>query len=208
MKEKKAIFWDFDGVIKESVDVKTEAYIRFFDEYGPEISAKVRMHHEANGGLSRFEKIPIYLDWAGVNVTETLLERCCMDFAEMVVEKVIDSKWVKGAREYLEKNNSRQRFVIVTGTPQKEMELILWRIGIDKWFDLVYGAPFPKHDAVRSVIDSWGLMPKDCLLIGDSGSDLKAAVDNDIEFLLRLTKVNHNIQAQHSGRVIKDFSNE
>ena len=55
------IFWDFDGVIKESVSVKTDAYVELFSLYGSDICKQVRKHHLANGGMSRYDKIPLYL---------------------------------------------------------------------------------------------------------------------------------------------------
>ena len=32
LKKYKNIFWDFDGVIKDSVDVKSEAFLNLFEE--------------------------------------------------------------------------------------------------------------------------------------------------------------------------------
>lgn len=40
----KAIFWDFDGVIAESVNVKTEAFYNLYLPYGIEIAEKVRRY--------------------------------------------------------------------------------------------------------------------------------------------------------------------
>ena len=42
MRERSVIFWDFDGVIKESVGVKTEAYVKLFAPFGAPIAARVR----------------------------------------------------------------------------------------------------------------------------------------------------------------------
>ena len=57
------IFWDFDGVIKESVSIKTDAYIKIFEPYGKNIQDLVKNHHEINGGVSRFEKIPLQVKY-------------------------------------------------------------------------------------------------------------------------------------------------
>ena len=38
------IFWDFDGVIKESVSVKTDAYVELFRPYGSHVCKKIRKH--------------------------------------------------------------------------------------------------------------------------------------------------------------------
>jgi beta-phosphoglucomutase-like phosphatase (HAD superfamily) len=65
VRDRRVLFWDFDGVIKESVGVKTEAYTRLFEPFGAAVAARVREHHEAHGGMSRFEKLPLYLGWAG-----------------------------------------------------------------------------------------------------------------------------------------------
>ena len=42
IKETKTIFWDFDGVIKESVEVKSDVYESLFLPFGDNIANKVR----------------------------------------------------------------------------------------------------------------------------------------------------------------------
>ena len=59
------IFWDFDGVIKDSVLVKSDAFEELFLPFGSDVAKKIRMHHEDNGGMSRHDKLPIYLNLAG-----------------------------------------------------------------------------------------------------------------------------------------------
>ena len=38
-------FFDFDGVIKDSVDCKTEAFELMYSKYGFEIAEKVKKYH-------------------------------------------------------------------------------------------------------------------------------------------------------------------
>ena len=42
LKSAKVIFWDFDGVIKDSVKVKTDAFEKLFSTYGNDIVKKIR----------------------------------------------------------------------------------------------------------------------------------------------------------------------
>ena len=70
VKQAQVIFWDFDGVIKDSVQVKSLAFQKIFSEYGFDVVNRVRRHHERNGGMSRFEKFPLYLSWANQTVTD------------------------------------------------------------------------------------------------------------------------------------------
>ena len=77
IKYSEVVFWDFDGVIKDSVEAKSLAFEKLFAIYGPEISKKVRKHHEQNTGLSRFDKIPIYMSWSGEFVSDKSVQEFC-----------------------------------------------------------------------------------------------------------------------------------
>ena len=50
------IFFDFDGVLAESVQVKSDAFFKLYLPYGEEVAQKALNHHINNGGMSRFEK--------------------------------------------------------------------------------------------------------------------------------------------------------
>ncbi|MCX5934210.1 MAG: hypothetical protein NTU99_05390, partial [Pseudanabaena sp. LacPavin_0818_WC45_MAG_42_6] len=49
-----AIVFDFDGVLVESVDVKTQAFGTLYAEYGDLIVEQVKAYHLLHGGVSRF----------------------------------------------------------------------------------------------------------------------------------------------------------
>ena len=63
LKEGRVVFWDFDGVIKDSVLVKSKGYEKLFLPFGKEVVDRVNQHHENNGGVSRYEKI--HYIWVG-----------------------------------------------------------------------------------------------------------------------------------------------
>ena len=119
------VFWDFDGVIKDSVDVKTAAFLSLFPNASESTLEKISKHHLANGGMSRFEKIPLYLKWSGLSADEATVAQYCSIFSIKVCQAVIDSRWVSGVLEYLASNHSRQKFALITGTPIDEIEFIL-----------------------------------------------------------------------------------
>jgi phosphoglycolate phosphatase-like HAD superfamily hydrolase len=205
LKDRSVLFWDFDGVIKDSVAVKTNAYAQLFSRYGTDIEARVRDHHERHGGMSRFEKIPLYLGWAGQPVTQEEVDQMCAAFSALVMQDVVDSAWVPGAREYLDKNHKRQRLVLLTATPQYEMERILDLLHITHWFKEIHGAPTSKAEAIGSVVARWRVPLTDALLIGDSRSDYLAAQATGVDFLLRQTPFNSALQVEHTGRQCQDF---
>jgi phosphoglycolate phosphatase-like HAD superfamily hydrolase len=199
------LFWDFDGVIKDSVNVKSMAFEQLFLPFGKSIADRVRLHHECNGGVSRYDKIPIYLAWAGEAVNDSNIQKFCDRFSSIVQQAVIDSPWVPGVREYLEANFRRQRFVLVTATPQAEITKILTELNLLYCFTKVYGAPKPKSEAVRECLLQWKYSQEQAILIGDSRSDRDAAEVNGIRFLLRRTPLNHELELDQSGFTIEGF---
>lgn len=202
------VFWDFDGVIKESVTVKSVAFERLFLPYGRELATRVRQHHEVHGGVSRFEKMPIYLGWAGEPATPEQIQRFCDRFAQGVRQAVIDAPWVPGVREYLAGNDRQQRFVLVTATPQEEMQQILSALGIIHHFREVHGSPTTKAAAVRDVLQRWQCPADKALVVGDSETDLEAAAASGVPFLLRRTDLNGPLQDRHSGPSFESLNHE
>jgi phosphoglycolate phosphatase-like HAD superfamily hydrolase len=208
VKEFKIVFWDFDGVIKDSVSVKSLGYAKLFSSFGQEVVARVNQHHEANGGISRYEKIPLYLSWAGELASPAQVHEFCVRFSDLVQQAVIDSPWVPGIYEYLKSHHARQCFILITGTPQGEIERILSSLEIAQFFKEVHGAPKIKEIVVNEVLTQLGYPPEQALVIGDSNTDLEAAKGNNVAFLLRSTQHNHNLQEKYSGPRFENFKNE
>lgn len=195
-------------MIKDSVDVKTEAYENLSLPYGSEIASRVCEHHEANGGVSRFDKVPLYLEWAGQSATPEQIEECCQQFSKAVVQAVIDSPWVPGVREYLLKHYMDQYFVILTATPQDEIEKILGSLQLRHCFKEVFGAPTKKDCAIKEVLERLKCSPDEAVMIGDSESDFLAAQANSVPFLLRRTPLNGRLQASYQGPMFDDLNDE
>ncbi|MCW7493167.1 HAD hydrolase-like protein [Leptospira sp. 2 VSF19] len=204
LKEFKLIFWDFDGVIKDSVDVKTDAYLALFPKAPKNILEQIKSHHLEYGGISRLEKIPLYLDWVGIYPTDQVISQYLDQFANLVVQKVISSPWVPGVEQLLKQKLDHQKFVIVTGTPQKEIEEILLQLEIVSLFDHIFGAPTKKPNAIQWTLQNHYIQKEDSILIGDSKTDWLAANETGIQFLLRETN-NSDFSVQYSGNKLKDF---
>lgn len=199
IKDYELVFWDFDGVIKDSVDVKTSAFISLFPDAPDSILKKISQHHLRNGGMSRFEKIPLYLGWSGLNTDEAAVARYCNIFSEKVCQAVIDSKWVPGVFEYLACNYMHQKFVLITGTPIDEIEFILTELKIRNYFFQVHGAPKKKSPAIQESLEKFQINPKESISIGDSLEDYEAARENNVSFVLRVRGENLSLFKDYSG---------
>ena len=185
----RVIFWDFDGVIKDSVPVKTEAFRKLFLPYGDDVAEKVVKHHIANGGISRYEKIPYYFNnYIGEKISKKRLELLTNEFSNLVVDEVVDCPWIPGAEDYLRENPYGQKFILVTGTPQNEIEIILNKLHLAELFLSIHGAPEEKSIAVSDNMKKYGYKCSDSIFIGDSMTDYKAAEANNVLFIFRGNK--------------------
>ena len=184
----KAIIFDYDGVISESVNVKTEAFAEMYSQYGKAIENKVVEHHLANGGMSRFEKFKIYHEkYLGQIINKSVIDELSKTFSNIVLQKVISAPYVKGAYEFLSKNYQKFDFHISTGTPTAEIDTILIEKNIRHFFKKVYGSPEKKTSHVSKILREYNYQKNEVVFIGDAIADRDAARKNGIEFIGRFT---------------------
>lgn len=199
------VFWDFDGVIKDSLEVKGRVFSQLFRTASPELIFRIRAHHAANGGMSRYEKIPLYLHWSGETPTDTRVHQLCKKMESLVIDEVINSPWVPGVEKVLRKNVLAQKFVVVSATPMSELTHILGRLDLAKCFSKIYGSPLPKAEALATTLTEQKLAPEECLMIGDAQADINAAMAHSVPFLLRRHNGNNELIKDLSCPYVNDF---
>ena len=181
----KAIFFDWDGVITDSVNIKTDAYVDIFSDFGQEIQEKVKAHHLQNGGMSRFEKFKIYYkEFLGVEIDETKIQELSNEFSSLVMKKVAAAPFVEGAVETIREQYAKgTKLFVVTGTPTDEMKEIAKLKGLYNYFIEFCGSPTKKSMHTANLIKKYNLIPQKCLFIGDAMADYTAAHENNVNFL-------------------------
>lgn len=195
----KIVFWDFDGVIKESVQIKTRAFRQLFLPHGEEVASRVTEHHLSHGGMSRFEKLPVYLRWAGLQDDQAMVADYCERFAMIVEDAVVEAEWVRGVIGFLERHHRKKSFVLVTATPQNEIESIVRRLSLSKYFDAMHGAPTKKAKAIQLTLALQKIEPDGALMIGDSKEDMAAAGQCGVPFLYRRSPENPAAIPDYNG---------
>lgn len=199
------VFWDFDGVIKDSVEVKSTAFMKLFDAFGQNVVNRVKRHHEANQGVSRYDKLPLYLRWVGIEPSPEMVQSYCGRYSKLVKKNVIESEWVPGVLEYIGGQYDKGFFFLVTATPQLEIEEILTSLDIKHFFRRVIGAPTKKSDSIKLLLKEYSIAPENSVMIGDSTSDYTAANLNGVPFVLRCTNLNKKLQKQLECQMIGNF---
>jgi phosphoglycolate phosphatase-like HAD superfamily hydrolase len=179
------IFFDFDGVILDSVDVKTDAFMQLYSEFGVEVVSSVKKHHLENGGMSRFEKFSFYhKNFLGIELSTKEIDILADKFSSMVVQKVINSDPIRGSLDFIEDFYTSYDMYIVSGTPQSEIRQIAGSLNLTRKMKGVFGSPEKKEIHVDEIIKKQNYRRSDCLFIGDARADHTAAVINEIKFML------------------------
>ena len=144
-------------------------------------------HHLANGGVSRFEKFRLYhKEFLGIDLNEQEVEELAKKFSNLVLKKVINAPYVKGAYEFISRHNSNYDLFISSGTPRDEMLTILKAKGLLKFFKRVYGSPEKKDEHVQKIMNRNNYKRSEVVFVGDAPSDRDAAIQNKIQFIARV----------------------
>ena len=181
------IFFDFDGVLVESNEVKIDAFRRLYEPHGQEIVEKVLKEHVRHEGISRVVKLErFHRDLLNIELDETGLAELAEIYSGMVEDAVCSCDPVPGSLDAIAAWRERCPLYVVSGTPQDELRRIADHRGMTDWFAQVYGSPRLKADIVGEVLSERGVTPDKALFVGDSLTDYDAAQATGTHFLGRV----------------------
>jgi len=182
----KAIIFDFDGVLLESIEVKKEAFRKLFKDYPADIDKIVEYHME-KGGVSRYKKFEyIYKEILHQELTSEKSEELGRLFSQYALDGVLRAPFVKGAEEFLERHYKTLDLFVASGTPEREMRFIVNNLGMDRFFKAVYGSPALKGEIALKILEENQYKPSEVIFVGDAISDWEGAQRAKICFLGRI----------------------
>jgi len=186
-----AFVFDFDGVLADSVEVKTEAFRQLYLMHGEAVANEVVRYHRENGGMPRAEKFVYYqTELLGVPPTEEELEHLSQKFSELVVDAVVNVLEIPGGLVFLQEWHGRIPMYIDSASPDKELDEIVLRRGLVPYFDGVFGSDRTKVENLRKILDTGGYNPEKVLFFGDALSDYSAAKKCGTKFMGIVTSQN------------------
>ncbi len=180
----KALILDFDGVLVESNDIKTEAFRKVFSEY-PQHHRRMIDYHHANMSLSRVEKFRFFIrKCLGRGDDPALLNSLLAAYSGEVRGRVASCPATPGSLNFLEEFSAHVPLYLASVTPVEDLEWVLEKRSLKKYFKEVFGdPPVPKKEAVGRVREREACRAAQLLLIGDSEGDWKTARETGIGFI-------------------------
>jgi phosphoglycolate phosphatase-like HAD superfamily hydrolase len=178
------VFWDFDGVILDSMDVRDYGFKEIFKAFkSSEINSLIE-YHRLNGGLSRYVKIRYFFENIVKRATS---EKEILDYADrfsLIMKEALTNpdNLILDSVNFIKKNHKNYRFHIVSGSDQTELRFLCKSLKLDSYFISIHGSPTPKTKLVQDLISEHNYDSNTSCLIGDSVNDFDAAVANELRF--------------------------
>lgn len=198
----KTIFWDFDGVIIDSMKIKGDGFIELFQNHNLAEVQMIKEYHYTNGGVSRFDKIKyFYNEILNQEISNKKVLKLANMFSCIMKKKLFDrANLIQESLLFIKKNYTRYNFHIVSGSEHDELSNLCKYLEIDNYFISINGSPIKKNILVQNIIKNFGYNKDEIILIGDSMTDYNAAKKNEIRFYGY-----NNIELKKYGNYIKKF---
>lgn len=180
----KAIIWDFDGVIVDSMRLKTDAFCHVLSSFPQEEIKKFVAFHNANGGLSRFFKFRFFFEKILKQPAEEIvLEQMAKKFSDYVSERLADPKFlISDTYGFISSYHKKAAFHIASGSEENELKYLAGHLNISKFFRSINGSPTSKECIIANILKDYGYTANEVIMIGDSANDYNAAKYNYIAF--------------------------
>ena len=204
LNQKGLFIFDFDGVLVDSVQVKTQAFASLYQNFGEDVVNKVTEYHLGNGGMSRFEKFRYYHQYIlGLTIDDDLVEEMSQKFSKLVVDKIVSSKEINGVTEFLE--NCMDRGVVCcvnSATPEDELVRIIRLRNWSKYFQFIFGSPSSKFKNSEKILSKTNICRTVAVFFGDDVNDFNAAKASNIDFI----GINYSAKNKTNPDQYVDFS--
>lgn len=170
------LVFDFDGVILDSVPVKTQAFARLARPFGAEAEDRFVMYHSVHGGVSRYIKFEwFFREVLGREISAEESADWGRRFAEYALDEVRRCPLIAGAHDVLNMWKDRLPLYICSGAPEEEVRAVLEERNLASYFVSIHGSPPAKHVLLAEIVRTAGLAAEDMLMVGDATTDRDAA---------------------------------
>lgn len=178
-------FWDFDGVILDSNDVREFGFRKVLSNHPKSAVDKLIEYHRFNGGLSRYVKFRYFFEEILLQeISEDSVCQLANEFKAIMLEELMDkNKLINETVSFIQKNFKNKTMYIVSGSDEEELKLICKNLELNQYFDDIKGSPTAKDILIRNILKIKKHKTNDCVMIGDSINDYIAAKENQIDFI-------------------------
>lgn len=180
----KNIIFDFDGVILDSVGVKTEAFRKLFEKFSPTSVEQLLDYHRQNGGISRYVKIRYFFE---VILNQPISQEEMMEYASvysrLTREELANPNYIiEDTLQFIKDHEGRYFLHIASGADEEDLRYICDQLGLSRYFKSIGGSPQTKEIIIENILKTYHYNRSETCMLGDSVNDFIAAEKNKIVF--------------------------
>lgn len=182
--DKKAVFFDCDGVVFASNEIKINAFRKALNNYPEALVEKLIEYHKIHGGISRYEKFEYFFGrLLKKNGYAKLVENALKLFSKTAVSGYNGLKPIPGLLEYIKLLPADCYKYIVSGSDEIELRKVFREKVLNHVFSGIFGSPDRKKDIIAKIIGASKYRSNNMIFFGDSKLDYEAASFNGIPFV-------------------------
>jgi len=179
-----ALFFDFDGVIVQSLHIKANAFINLFENESQEHKDQIREMFYRDTAVARQIKLRhVFEHVLKLPYVDTQIEALAIRFGASCIEDVIQCPEVEGAEAFLKAVPDHIPCFVVSGTTETDLKTICENRRLSHYFESICGTPTAKDIHITNLVNQYGLNPENCLMFGDGIVDHRAAKKNHLNFM-------------------------
>ena len=205
----KAIFFDFDGVILDTLHAKGDAFaLLYTSDKNDKLFSDIMTLHLVNGGMNRVEKIKlIHRTFFKEEISEELLNKKLADLKVTMHKSLSQCPPIDNyVLPLIAKLASSVPLWVVSAAPLDELSLLCDNLKISGHFKKILGS-CKKTEVLKDLLEKENLKAEDTLFIGDAEEDFKAAKNNSLPFILKRNANNKTpFSESYQGASINSFN--
>tara|TARA_B100000795_G_scaffold267233_2_gene251691 strand:- start:7437 stop:8090 length:654 start_codon:yes stop_codon:yes gene_type:complete len=176
------IIFDCDGVILNSNKAVSKCFFNTVIEYGEPHALELEAFNKLNGGVSRNKKFDhFFKNILKKNSYEVEYREALKIFSDLSMLSRLECDINKSFLNY--KLNIDQRFMVISGANQEELNKIFELRGIKDFFNFgIFGSPDDKDKIIKREIKNTNIVFP-ALYIGDSKYDHIVSINNGLDFV-------------------------
>jgi len=182
----RAVVFDFDGVILESMDLKVRV---FRDLFGapPDAQERIARLYVAMGGMPIAVQLGrVYDEILGRPLSDADGDRLDREFRRRVDEGIAQCPFVPGMPAFLERRAPEHELFVVSGVPEEDLRAQVRDRGLTHLFRDVRGAPVAKPAHLAELLAARDWARHEVVFVGDARYDWQAAAENGVAFIGRV----------------------
>lgn len=184
IKSKKAIIFDWDGTLFNSMEYKRENLVKIFTELGADREEIINLYTRLSGSPRRKIFSALFEVLFRENLSESRYRELSRRYTDLNLKNGLHAKLFDDVEESLKELKKRMPLFISSSSDPDELMAVVKATPVYNLFQEVNGSKegFGKgYEHFEHIQSFFSLKPKDLLFIGDDIEDMNLAIGSNID---------------------------